>query len=403
MDISTSLNAGTGLTQALSDGTYTYFIPVAIAEWDTYGLGRIAQYDTTAEYFLGDALGSVRQLTDANGNLTLSKAYDPYGTVAQSAGAGQTSYGYTDEYQDSYNELVYLRARHYAPSMGRFLSRDTWAGDYNRPGSLNRWMYTEGNVVNLTDPTGHDPMRLFSRDASRDYAMQYKDSVNHIYGEFGDSDCTNFVSQVLKAGGLPEDSQWLFEERAISPRYCSGNRIKSESILFAAGCGCADGLATGWKKINGLTVSSCGRAWAVANEFYNYLTSTLSFATTKFPLPYHLLSKDDTWRSKIIDDPRITQINVGDVVFYDPEDGERFTHVAVVVGFGPPTLEGQPDSIYTGYKVIPYMVDHSGPNFPKPRAIDDTWKPLDELTVVHIPSRIARPQNTSPSWCNHVQ
>ncbi len=38
--------------------------------------------------------------------------------------------------------------------MGRFLSRDTWAGDVNRPGSLNRWGYTEGNVVNYTDPTG---------------------------------------------------------------------------------------------------------------------------------------------------------------------------------------------------------------------------------------------------------
>ena len=213
-----TMDLNTGLTQALSDGTYTY----------TYGLGRIAQYDTTAEYFLGDALGSVRQLTDAQGQITLAKAYNPYGEVTQSAGAGQSRHGYTGEYQHS--GLVYLRARHYAPSMGRFLSRDTWAGEYNRPGSLNRWGYVEGNVVNLTDPTGHDPMRLFSRDASRDYAMQYKDSVNHIYGEFGDSDCTNFVSQVLKEGGLPEDSQWFFEERAISPRYRSFCAIRSRIV-----------------------------------------------------------------------------------------------------------------------------------------------------------------------------
>ncbi len=108
-----------------------------------------------AEYFWGDALGSVRQLTDPNGNLTLSKAYDPYGTVAQSAGAGQSGYGYTNEYQDSYNDLVYLRARHYAPSMGRFLTRDTWAGNYNRPGSLNRWGYVEGNPINAVDPSGY--------------------------------------------------------------------------------------------------------------------------------------------------------------------------------------------------------------------------------------------------------
>lgn len=36
----------------------------------------------------------------------------------------------TFEYQDSYNDLVYLRARHYAPSTGRFLTRDTWMGEY---------------------------------------------------------------------------------------------------------------------------------------------------------------------------------------------------------------------------------------------------------------------------------
>lgn len=38
--------------------------------------------------------------------------------------------------------------------MGRFLTRDTWAGNYNRPLSLNRWNYTEGNPVNYTDPSG---------------------------------------------------------------------------------------------------------------------------------------------------------------------------------------------------------------------------------------------------------
>jgi len=52
-----------GLTQVLADITYTYL----------YGNGRIAQYSATTEYFLGDALGSVRQLTDASGEVTLAK------------------------------------------------------------------------------------------------------------------------------------------------------------------------------------------------------------------------------------------------------------------------------------------------------------------------------------------
>lgn len=39
----------------------------------------------------------------------------------------------------------------------------TWAGDYNRPLSLNRWNYVEGNPVNFTDPSGQciEPISFF--------------------------------------------------------------------------------------------------------------------------------------------------------------------------------------------------------------------------------------------------
>jgi len=42
----------------------------------------------------------------------------------------------------------------YDPASGRFTTRDSWQGDYNRPLSLNRWMYVEGNPVNRRDPSG---------------------------------------------------------------------------------------------------------------------------------------------------------------------------------------------------------------------------------------------------------
>ncbi|HNM36736.1 MAG TPA: RHS repeat-associated core domain-containing protein, partial [Anaerolineales bacterium] len=54
-------------------------------------------------------------------------------------------------------QLIYLRSRYYNPADGRFQSRDTWSGDYNRPLSLNRWMYVEGNPVKYTDPSGFCP------------------------------------------------------------------------------------------------------------------------------------------------------------------------------------------------------------------------------------------------------
>ncbi|RKZ28120.1 hypothetical protein DRQ26_01765 [bacterium] len=141
-----TLDLNAGLTQVLSDGTNTYL----------YGNGRIAQAGSTTEYFLGDALGSVRQLVDATSAVTLTKSYAPYGGVTQAVGTSQTNYGFTNESTDP-NGLVYLRARYYAPTDGRFTSRDTWGGDYNRPLSLNRWGYVEGNPVNLVDPTGQFP------------------------------------------------------------------------------------------------------------------------------------------------------------------------------------------------------------------------------------------------------
>jgi len=74
------MDLNTGLTQALSDGTHEYL----------YAHTRLAQLDTgtlDTEYFLGDALGSVRQLTDSTGAVTFARAYDPYGVVTASTGA----------------------------------------------------------------------------------------------------------------------------------------------------------------------------------------------------------------------------------------------------------------------------------------------------------------------------
>jgi RHS repeat-associated protein len=109
------------------------------------------------------SLGSVRQLTDSTGAVTLARTYDPgacpecneWGVVTSATGPSASGYGFTGEYQSA--DLVYLRARHYAPGTGRFLTRDTWGGEANRPLSFNRWGYVEGNPVNLTDPTGNFP------------------------------------------------------------------------------------------------------------------------------------------------------------------------------------------------------------------------------------------------------
>jgi RHS repeat-associated protein len=121
-----------------------------------YGHGRLGEYSGTEWfYYTTDALGSVRQIVDGSGEVVFYQAYAPYGEVLVSAGEGGSNYGYAGEWTDAYIKLIYLRSRYYAPTTGRFLTRDVWQGDYTRPLSLNGWNYVEGNPVRYTDPSGY--------------------------------------------------------------------------------------------------------------------------------------------------------------------------------------------------------------------------------------------------------
>jgi RHS repeat-associated protein len=65
-------------------------------------------------------------------------------------------YQYTGEAWDAEVELLYLRARYYQPEVGRFITKDPWAGDVWRSLTLNRYVYVTSNPVNLVDPRGNE-------------------------------------------------------------------------------------------------------------------------------------------------------------------------------------------------------------------------------------------------------
>ena len=74
-----TVDPATDSTEALQDGMSTYL----------YGVGRVGEQQPGEwQYHLGDGLGSVRQLTDASGNLTLAKSYKPYGEGMNSESGG---------------------------------------------------------------------------------------------------------------------------------------------------------------------------------------------------------------------------------------------------------------------------------------------------------------------------
>jgi len=144
------------LTQVLVDSTNT------ITNTYLYGVMRIGELQAGGfVYHLPDALGSVRQLANASGSVTLAKSYEPYGNVLSSAGSGSSVFAFTGEQYDASTNLLYLRARYYSGAQGRFLTADTWPSDYQQPLSLNKWLYVNGNPINATDPSGHAPFYCY--------------------------------------------------------------------------------------------------------------------------------------------------------------------------------------------------------------------------------------------------
>jgi RHS repeat-associated protein len=120
-----------------------------------YDYNRIGeQQASTWVYHLPDALGSVRQLANSAGLVTLAQRFDPFGDPLSSAGSGTSAYSFGGEQRDS-SGLEYLRARYYAPKVGRFTTKDTFAGDIQAPRTLNLFNYVYGNPINHTDPSGN--------------------------------------------------------------------------------------------------------------------------------------------------------------------------------------------------------------------------------------------------------
>jgi RHS repeat-associated protein len=105
-------------------------------------------------YYLQDAQGSTRALSGAAGGITDSYVYSVFGELEDHTGATVNPYLYTGQQFDAETGLYSLRARYYAPDLGRFLTPDTFPFDFNDPLELNRYVYAADDPVNRIDPTG---------------------------------------------------------------------------------------------------------------------------------------------------------------------------------------------------------------------------------------------------------
>ncbi len=90
---------------------------------------------------------------NSSGAVVSNVAYDAFGRILQQTG-NQQPFLFAGEQTDPITNLTYLRARYLDRHTGQFISSDPFLGSPEQPISLHRYLYANGNPVNLTDPSG---------------------------------------------------------------------------------------------------------------------------------------------------------------------------------------------------------------------------------------------------------
>ncbi|HWY23089.1 MAG TPA: RHS repeat-associated core domain-containing protein [Candidatus Acidoferrum sp.] len=168
---------------------------------------RVARSDSTGiHYYFSDHLGTHGVMENATATVCEQDIdYYPYGGVQNDYCAlVQQHYKFTGKERDSESNLDYFGARHYASTMGRFMSPDRYNamlirqnmeaaglpsdaaqsffdGYLENPQSWNQYSYVRNNPLTLVDPTGAAPVDghhlIISRNVLTGVARDFADSI----------------------------------------------------------------------------------------------------------------------------------------------------------------------------------------------------------------------------------
>jgi RHS repeat-associated protein len=116
-------------------------------------------------YLSVDHLGSVRMVTDQNGNVVARHDFLPFGEEVPGGAAGRNSqWGaadgmyqrFTGQIRDQQTGLDYFNARYFGPALGRFTGADpeNAGADPMNPQTWNAYAYVGNSPLVFTDPNG---------------------------------------------------------------------------------------------------------------------------------------------------------------------------------------------------------------------------------------------------------
>jgi RHS repeat-associated protein len=145
---------GSNISLDIVDGTATKYIR---------GIGLISSDDT---FYLYNAHGDVVQLTDNLGGVVKEYDYDAFGVERNPDSNDTNPWRYCGEYFDVETGTVYLRARYYAPKVGRFSQEDPW--------------WNVGNMIYGSEPVKWNERESDPNDPSGLNLYTYKPDIHAI-------------------------------------------------------------------------------------------------------------------------------------------------------------------------------------------------------------------------------
>jgi RHS repeat-associated protein len=395
-----------------------------------YGLGAIGEKTTAWSYSLPDGTNTPRQLTDVQGEITLSARYTPWADTLETYGTGNFSFGYLGGVLDATTGLLYVgNGQYYDPATGRFLTRNV------NPDSANP--YVPWNPIGaIVGPLGLIAL-VFGRKKKGSKAGTFlvlvlvAGSVGMTLAGCGGQPLSTtptvpvYVTSTVQDGvatitftptpvppsptptlsiniplPFPYDPSLAVEyamrwANGINPQFgeypgtdCAN--FVSQAILSGINGSLPD---TEW--------SPGSLAWVGVPALYKFLSQRFAqsvYTNDKSASGYHYLRGYPKWENEFL---QVSPIQPGDIAFYwdenvafniDPnyyplnEYPDRYTHTAIVVEPGPETEYANKGLLPANPSIWkPRVVDHSGPTEQLPRSIDDTVNTsLKKVAVIHM-------------------
>jgi RHS repeat-associated protein len=120
-----------------------------------------AQATETVRYYHTDGIGSVRAVTDENGQTVARYDYLPFGEEFPPTPDNHVPIQFAGKERDYATGFDYVGARYYASQAGRFTTVDPALDVDNalvNPQLWNRYTYSLNNPLQFTDPDGKNPV-----------------------------------------------------------------------------------------------------------------------------------------------------------------------------------------------------------------------------------------------------